>query len=74
MNALKGREGALPEYRLYRLNADNHVDEPSVDINVADDAEAVLAAFRIDHAAVIEVWNGKRLVTRVYPGGKAGGS
>ena len=35
---------------------------------LVDDAEAVVEALRLDHADVIEIWCGKRLVTRVHPG------
>jgi len=58
----------MPEYRLYRLNAAGRVCAPGIEVMLVDDAEAVVEALRLDHADVIEIWCGKRLVTRVHPG------
>jgi hypothetical protein len=55
----------MPEYRLYRLNASGRLLGPSVDIDVLDDAAAIAKAIEADHAFIIEVWLGSRLVSRV---------
>jgi hypothetical protein len=40
---------------------------PAVEIEVQDDAAAVDKAIKLDHAYVIEIWSGARLVSRVDP-------
>jgi hypothetical protein len=56
----------VPEYRLYRLRADDSIIEP-INLVVPDDDAAIAEAIRIDHAAYIEIWSGTRLVSRVAP-------
>jgi hypothetical protein len=56
----------MPEFRLYRLRADNSVID-RVDFIGPDDAAATAEAIRIDHAEYIEIWNGSRMVSRVAP-------
>jgi len=57
----------MNDYRLYFMSADDHVLRAQ-DIECADDAAALEAARILDHAAVIEIWCGKRLVGRVTAG------
>jgi hypothetical protein len=59
--------GTMPEYRLYRLNELGRIMGPSVDIDVPDDAAVIAKAVEINHANIIEVWSGPRLVSRVDP-------
>lgn len=57
----------MNDYRLYFMSADDHVLRAQ-DLECADDAAALEAARVLDHAAVIEIWCGKRLVGRVRVG------
>jgi hypothetical protein len=57
----------MPEYRLYRLKENGRLLGPSIEIDVPDDAAAIAKAIEIDHAYIIEVWCGARLVSRVDP-------
>jgi hypothetical protein len=57
----------MPEYRLYRLSETGRLMAPAVGIDVPNDAAAIAKAIEIDHAYVIEVWAGSRLVSRVDP-------
>lgn len=54
----------MNDYRLYFMSAADHVLRAE-DIECADDAAAFAAARILDHAAVIEIWSGARLVGRV---------
>ncbi|MDO9486749.1 MAG: hypothetical protein Q7J32_00105 [Sphingomonadaceae bacterium] len=56
----------MPEYRLYFLNEGDRIIRAE-DLDCADDDAAVAAALALDHAAVVEIWNRQRLVTRVKP-------
>lgn len=56
----------MPDYRLYRLNELNRIIQ-AVEYSGVDDDAAVAEAIRIDHAAVVEIWCGWRLVSRVDP-------
>jgi hypothetical protein len=57
----------MSEYRLYRLNEVSRLLGPAIEIDVPDDAAAIARAVEIDHAYIIEVWSGARLVSRVDP-------
>lgn len=59
-------DGAMPEYRLYFLNDGDRIIRAQ-DLDCADDDAAIAAALALDHAAVIEIWNRRRLVSRVRP-------
>jgi hypothetical protein len=54
----------MNDYRLYFMSAEDHVLRAE-DIQCEDDAAALEAARILDHAAVIEIWCGTRLVGRV---------
>lgn len=56
----------MPDYRLYFMSADDHVVRAQ-DLDCPNDEAARAAARRLDHATVIEIWSGKRLVGRVEP-------
>lgn len=62
----------MPEYCLYRLNEDGRLLGPSIEIKVPDDAAAIAKAIAVDHAYLIEVWCGNRLVSRVDPSATSG--
>jgi len=57
-------------YRLYFLNDANKINRRE-DIELPDDAAAVACAYERDHAHSIEIWEGKRVVATVLPGGRA---
>lgn len=54
----------MNDYRLYFMSSEDHVLRAD-DIQCEDDAGALEAARILDHAAVIEIWCGARLVGRV---------
>jgi hypothetical protein len=56
----------MPFYRLYRLDAVDHIKSVE-QFRGKDDEAAIAEAVRLDHAAVIEIWTGKRKVARVDP-------
>jgi hypothetical protein len=58
--------GAMASYRLYRLNAANKIID-ALDFEGPDLASAKAEAIRIDHAEIIEIWCGVRMVARVNP-------
>ena len=54
----------MPSYRLYRLNVANKIIDAS-DFDGPDLDSAKAEAVRIDHAEIIEIWCGARMVARV---------
>jgi hypothetical protein len=62
---------SMPEFRLYRLRADDSIIN-CVEFTGPDDAAATAEAIRIDHSDHIEIWNGSRKVSRVAPKDKRG--
>jgi hypothetical protein len=58
--------GTMPSYRLYRLNAANKIID-AIDFDGPDLDSAKSEAVRIDHADIIEIWCGVRMVARVNP-------
>ena len=54
----------MKDYRLYFMSAEDRILRAE-DIECEDDAAALEAARVLDHAAVIEIWCGTRLVGRV---------
>jgi hypothetical protein len=58
--------GMMPSYRLYRLNAANKIID-AIDFDGPDIDSAKAEAVRIDHAEIIEIWCGARMVARVNP-------
>lgn len=63
----------MPDYRLYFLNAATKIVRRE-DAECADDVAAVALGYERDHAHAIEIWQGKRIVATVLPGGRASGS
>jgi hypothetical protein len=57
---------AMPHYRLYFLRADNRVDR-AVDLDCADDEEAINKASELRGPQAMELWQRTRLVTRILP-------
>ena len=56
----------MPSYRLYRLNAADKIID-AIDFDGPDVNSARTEAARIDHADIIEIWCGARLIARVKP-------
>jgi hypothetical protein len=56
----------MPSYRIYRLNAANKIID-ALDFEGPDLASVKAEAIRIDHAEIIEIWCGARMVARVNP-------
>jgi len=56
----------MVHYRLYRLRTNNSIID-ALDIDAHDDEAAMAKAVEIDHAPLIEVWCGTRMVSRVAP-------
>ena len=59
----------MGNYRFYFLDRANKILRRE-DADCADDAAAVATAYDRDHAHSIEIWDGKRIVATVLPGGK----
>jgi hypothetical protein len=57
----------MPDYRLYLLTATDMIAGRPIDIAANNDDDAVAQATRIGHAAVIEIWQEARLISRVHP-------
>lgn len=53
-------------YRLYFLDASDEIKRRE-DIDLPDDQAARDKAYELDHAYAIEIWEGKRIVGRVFP-------
>jgi hypothetical protein len=58
--------GIMPMYRLYRLNAANKIID-AIDYEGPDLDSVKAEAVRIEHAEIIEIWCGARMVARVNP-------
>ncbi|MDO6414980.1 hypothetical protein Q4F19_11365 [Sphingomonas sp. BIUV-7] len=56
----------MADYRIYRLNRENRVIG-GTDFAAESDELAVAEGIRLDHAAMVEIWCGRRLVARVDP-------
>ena len=57
----------MPIYRLYSLREDGHIDEPPTVVDCQDDDSAVEKAKQYLDGKAIEVWEHRRLVTRLEP-------
>ena len=55
------------DYRVYRLNAQGHVDDVPRVISCASDRDAVRRARLLRENQAVEVWQGARLVTKIAP-------
>jgi hypothetical protein len=64
------REGSLPSYRMYHLNAAGEIKGPSFDLDCSDDEHAIQRATPYVLAGGrVEIWHGARLVkTLTDPG------
>lgn len=56
----------MPSYRLYRLDVGDKIID-AIDFDGSDVASAKAEAIRVDHAEIIEVWCGTKMVARVNP-------
>ena len=57
----KGRNKVVVHYRLYFLNAVNHITH-AVDVDCDTDDQALAAAQEQAHSGKIEIWQGQRKV------------
>ena len=55
----------MSEYRIYTLTSDGHISAPSAVVECADDQEALQKARQAVNGHDVELWNGRRLVTRL---------
>jgi hypothetical protein len=58
----------MPYYRLYFLDAGGHIERVH-EAELASDQAAIEEAYRLDHAALISVWQQARHVADVDPEG-----
>jgi hypothetical protein len=58
---------AMPTYRIYVLEKDNHIHRPPMIIECADDGVAIENAKGFLDGRAIEVWDHGRLVVRLDP-------
>jgi hypothetical protein len=56
---------AMPNYRLYKIKPDGHIDGPPVETAAPDDLTAVSKAKSLVNGHDIEIWQGPRLVAYV---------
>lgn len=55
----------MPHYRVYALTDEDKIAGPSQELTCDDDHEAVRQATRWLNGHDLEVWQGKRVVTRL---------
>jgi hypothetical protein len=58
----------MPEYRAYSITRDNHIDQAAIVIAAADDNGAIEQALTLVNGHDVEIWGGKRRVTRLKSG------
>ena len=56
--------GDVAHYRLYQIGPDGHI-KAGVDLECADDAEAIEAAGKLVGEFAVELWHDKRMVARL---------
>jgi hypothetical protein len=66
-SAAKPRERSVFDYRVYRLNAQDHVDDLPRLMRCACDRDAVRRARLLQETQAVEVWQGARLVAKIAP-------
>jgi hypothetical protein len=54
----------MPTYRIYRIDSEGNIPEPSKAIECEDDDEAVAQARRYVDGLAVELWLGARLIRR----------
>jgi hypothetical protein len=55
----------MPDYRIYSVNSQNHIDSPLTIITCIDDEEAVEHAKQLKQDLDLELWQETRLVARI---------
>lgn len=56
----------MPHHRLFLRGSNGHFARP-IDLDVADDDEAVRVAPDLDHPYPVEIWQGARHVVTIEP-------
>ncbi len=62
----------MTEYRLYFLNDQDHVSTKPLELVCRDDDEAVRIALEYRYPNTMELWQLRRLVTRIEPSWNVG--
>jgi hypothetical protein len=60
-----GSEQVMPNYRIYSITEDNHIASTPVTIVCDDDTTAVQQSEKLLDRNDIQLWQGRRLVTRL---------
>ena len=60
-----GSEQVMPNYRIYSITEDNHIARTPVTIVCDDDTTAVQQSQKLLDRNDIQLWQGRRLVTRL---------
>jgi hypothetical protein len=55
----------MPDYRIYALTPEGHIEEPPRVVACATDQDAIKQARQLLYDKDFEVWEGPRLVTRI---------
>jgi len=55
----------IVHYRVYRVTDDDHFDAAAIDLDCADDEQAIEAARQMVDGCDLELWEGKRMVARI---------
>jgi hypothetical protein len=65
MKRRKTEEQVIPNYRIYSITQDNHIASRPVTIVCDDDTTAVQQSQKLLDRNDIQLWQGRRLVTRL---------
>jgi hypothetical protein len=65
MKRRKAAEQVMPDYRIYSITQDNHIASTPVTIVCDDDTTAVQQSQKLLDHNDIQLWQGRRLVTRL---------
>lgn len=57
----------MPDYRIYSVNSQNHIDSPPTIITCIDDDQAIKHAKQLKQDLDLELWQETRLVARIGP-------
>jgi hypothetical protein len=57
----------MPDYRIYKLSKDGHIDGPPLIIAYEDDEQAIKYANQIFAGHKLELWDGSRQVCVLDP-------
>jgi hypothetical protein len=67
VDALGRGRGAMPAYRIYVLDSNDHVAAPPHVVDCADDQNAIVEARQYLDERPIEVWQCAKFVVRLEP-------